>query len=159
MPITNTFRIENRSPFRTEIAQLATSNTGPYADGWNDALRKVLAIFDTSEEQRKIESKDGLDERKREGKKTGGYVRYGYEIADTDGTLREHRGEQRVISRARDLRRQGKKLAEIGEDLIKHNMLPRKVMRDGVVVQPKRWLPGQIKRILDDEMTLKGPSD
>lgn len=144
--------ITKGSPFRTEVDQLATAESNPYADGWNDALKKVLKIFDASEVQRKLESKDGLDGRRREGKKTGGYVRYGY-LADNDGTIREHRGEQRVISRVRDLRQQGRKLAEIGEDLIKHKMLPRKVMREGVVVQPERWLPGQIKRIIDDETT------
>lgn len=64
--------------------------------------------------------REALAELKAKGKKTGGYVPYGYKLAADGATLVEHPKEQRVIAEARRLRSDGYSLRAIAQKLYEH---------------------------------------
>ncbi len=127
---------------RAELAALIIPENSDHTVGYNTALRDVLAIFDHHEHDRKKRSARALAKRKNEGKKTGGDLPYGYELASDGETLRESPAEQRVIAAARKLKAEGYSLREIGRRLVTRNMFPR---------EGDKFHAAQIKRLTDEE--------
>ena len=127
---------------RAELAALAIPEEGDHAVGYNTALRDVIAVFDRHERDRKKRSARAIAQRKDEGKKTGGDLPYGYELAPDGETLLESKAEQRVIAAARRLRAEGHSLREVARRLTARNMFPRK---------GDAFHAAQIKRMTDEE--------
>lgn len=133
---------EVESSLRADLAALAIPEDGDHAVGYNTALRDVLAIFDHHERDRKKRSARAITQRKKEGKKTGGDLPYGSELAPDGETLRECPAEQRVIAAARKLRATPYSLREVARRLKARNMFPR---------EGDEFHAAQIKRMTDED--------
>lgn len=126
---------------RAELDGLVVTGDDARAAGYNAALRDVLAVFDRHESERKKRSARAIAQRTDEGKKTGGDLPYGYELAPDGETLREAKAEQRVIAAARKLRSEGHSLREVARRLQSRNMFPR---------EGDAFHAAQIKRMTDE---------
>lgn len=107
---------------------------------------------------------EALDERRDEGKKTGGDIPYGYRL-DADGeTLLEDEAEQTVITEAVRLREQGWSLRRIAQELWKKKMRPRSVPKERRrrALKTKRFGefdPTQIRRMIEMHRTREELAD
>lgn len=120
------------------LAEMVPVEENDFARGVNKGLRKALRIVDGHDCAASI--KAALDELRARRMKTGGDVPYGYRPVETGSKiLVEDEGEQEVIAIARRLRKAGKKLREIAEELRKKG----KCTRD-----KRRFDPKQISRML-----------
>jgi hypothetical protein len=119
------------------LAQLRAVEDNDFVRGINQGLREALQLVDEHDCAASI--KAALDELKAQGMKTGGDVPYGYRCADDGKTLVEDEGEQEVIAIAKRLRKAGKKLREIADDLRKKGKRTR---------DKQRFDPKQISRML-----------
>lgn len=119
------------------LAQLRTVEENDFTRGINQGLREAMQLVDAHDCAATI--KAALDELKAQGMKTGGDVPYGYRCAEDGKTLIEDEGEQEVIAIARRLRKAGKKLREIADDLRKKGKRTR---------DKQRFDPKQISRML-----------
>lgn len=128
---------------RAELSALVIPENGDdHAVGYNTALRDVLAILDRYEADRQKRSARAIAKRKAAGKKIGGDIPYGYELAADGETLRESAAEQRVIAAARKLRATPYSLREVARRLKARNMFPR---------EGDEFHAAQIKRMTDEE--------
>jgi DNA invertase Pin-like site-specific DNA recombinase len=75
-----------------------------HARGFNAGIQAALELLARHEQDRQLLSRRGLKQRKADGKKTGGDVPYGYQLAADGETLRANLDEQRVIVKVRKLR-------------------------------------------------------
>jgi hypothetical protein len=126
---------------RADLASLVVTENDAHASGYNAALRDVLMIFDRHDVARKKSSKRALAKLKHEGKKTGGDLPYGYELAADGVTLRESSSEQLVITVARELRSAGHSLRDVARCLKERGLLPR---------ENDEFCAAQIKRLTDE---------
>lgn len=110
--------------------------------GYNTAIANVLSVIDSHESVRHENSRDAIAKRKSEGKKVGGDLPFGYQLASDGETLRKHAPEQRVIAEARRLRAAGHSLRQVASALTDRGMLSRK---------NKPFHASQIKRFTDDD--------
>lgn len=127
---------------RAELAKLVVVKPGEHASGYNAALHDVLAILDRHESDRKQRSKQAIARRKAAGKKIGGDLPYGYELAPDGETLRESPAEQRVIAAARKLRNAGHSLREVARRLKTRDLFPR---------EGDEFHAAQISRMIEDK--------
>lgn len=120
------------------LVEMVPVEENDFARGINQGLRKALQIVDTHDCAESI--KAALNELKAKGMKTGGDVPYGYRRTEDGSTaLVEDEEEQKVITMARRLRKAGKKLREIANELRRRG----KRTRDKGPFDPK-----QISRML-----------
>lgn len=108
-----------------EIGALKVVETCERDVGYNGALRDVLEILKQHEEERQRRAHRAITQRKKAGKKIGGDVPYGYELAPDGETLREAAAEQRVIAAARKLHVEGHSLRAITRLLPAQGFAPR----------------------------------
>jgi len=127
---------------RAELASLVIPEDGDHAEGYNTALRDVLKILDRYESDRQKSCARAIAKRKAAGKKIGGDLPYGYELAADGETLRESSSEQRVMAAARKLRAEGHSLREVARRLAARKMFPR---------EGDEFHASQIKRMTDEE--------
>lgn len=116
---------DDERSLRAELASLVVADSGERAAGYNAALLDVNAILDRHEHDRQTRSAHAIAKRKAAGKKIGGDVPYGHELAGDGETLRESAYEQRVIATARRLRAAGHSLREVARRLEARGMRPR----------------------------------
>jgi len=127
---------------RAELAALVVAGDDDRSVGYNAAIGDVLKVIDRHEIDRQKRSARAIARRKAQGKKIGGDMPYGYELAPDGETLRESPGEQRVIKEARKLRAAGHSLREVARRLAARNMFPR---------EGDEFHAAQIKRMTDEE--------
>ena len=127
---------------RADLAALVIPEDGDHAVGYNTALREVLKIFDRHESERKKRSARAIAKKKNAGKRIGGDLPYGYELAPDGETLRVCPAEQRVIAAARKLRATPYSLREVGRRLQARNMFPR---------EGDKFHAAQIRRMTDED--------
>ena len=127
---------------RAALASLVVAESDERGAGYNAALRDVLTVFDRHEAARKKSSKQALTKLKRAGKKIGGDLPYGYELAADGTTLQEAPAEQRVIAEARKLRAAGHSLRGVARQLEDNQMHAR---------ESDAFCAAQIKRMTDEE--------
>ena len=120
------------------LAEMVSVEKNDFARGVNQGLREALRIVEAHDCAASIRA--ALNELKAKGMKTGGDVPYGYRRAE-DGSkaLVEDVDEQEVIAIAKHLRKSGKKLREIANELRRRG----KRTRDKGTFDPK-----QISRML-----------
>ena len=94
--------------------------------GFDAAVDEALAIVARFEHERQERSAAKLASMTAAGKRTGGDLPYGHELAPDGETLRECAKEQKVIAAARRLRAEGHSLREIANQLQARQMLSRK---------------------------------
>ena len=94
--------------------------------GFDAAVKEALAIVGRFEHERQERSAAKLASMTAAGKRTGGDLPYGHELAPDGETLRECAKEQKVIAAARRLRAEGHSLREIANRLQARQMLSRK---------------------------------
>jgi DNA invertase Pin-like site-specific DNA recombinase len=124
---------------RGELAALASPDrAAPY----NAAIADVLTIFDRHEQVRKKRSARAITQLKNDGKKTGGDLPYGFELAPDGETLRKCVAEQKIIAAAKKLRSEGHSLREVARRLAARNMFPR---------EGDLFHAAQVRRILDED--------
>jgi hypothetical protein len=92
------------SPWRADLVALLKAEETEHARGFNAGIQAALELLARHEQDRQLLSKKGLKQRKVEGKKTGGDVPYGYQLAADGETLLANLDEQRVIVKVRKLR-------------------------------------------------------
>ena len=92
------------SPWRADLVALLKTGDTEHAQGFNAGIQAALEVLARHEQDRQQLSKRGLKQRKVEGKKTGGDVPYGYQLAADGATLLANLDEQRVIAKVRKLR-------------------------------------------------------
>jgi hypothetical protein len=92
------------SPWRADLVALLKAEKTEHARGFNAGIQAALELLARHEQDRQLLSKKGLKQRKVEGKKTGGDVPYGYQLAADGETLLANLDEQRVIAKVRKLR-------------------------------------------------------
>ena len=119
------------------LAEMIPVEENDFHRGVNQGLREALRIVESHDCAASI--KAALDELRAQGRKTGGDVPYGYRCSDDGKTLIEDEGEQEVIALARRLRKAGKKLREIADELRKKGKRTR---------DKRRFDPKQISRML-----------
>lgn len=132
------------------LAEMVPVEENDFARGVNKGLREALRIVDSHDCAATI--KAALDELRAKGMKTGGDVPYGYRRAE-EGSKKmvEDEGEQAVIALARQLRKAGKKLREIADELRRRGKRTR---------DKKRFDPTQIRRMLkQSKRAPKPPQD
>jgi len=138
---------------RGKLASLVGPKDVEQAIGYQAALRDVLAIFDGYEIERKALSARAIARRKKAGKKIGGDLPYGYELAPDRETLQESAYEQKVIATARKLRRECS-LREVARRLKKQNLFPREYLQStnkDKDIDKALFHAAQIKRMTDEE--------
>ena len=91
------------SPWRADLVALLKAEETEHARGFNAGIQAALELLARHEQDRQLLSRRGLRRRKVEGKKTGGDVPYGYQLAADGETLRENHDEQCVIAKVREL--------------------------------------------------------
>lgn len=138
---------ETRS-LRAELAALVIPGDSDHAVGYNTAIHDILAIFDRHEHERKKRSARAIAQRKDEGKKIGGDLPYGQEIAPDKETLQASAYEQRVIATARKLRA-SYSLREVARRLKKQKLYPREFLQG--LSKRDEFHAAQIKRMTDEE--------
>jgi DNA invertase Pin-like site-specific DNA recombinase len=131
-----------QTPWRDELLGLLKTENTEQALGFNAGLRAAISLLEQHEQDRQQRSASALQQRKAEGKKTGGDVPYGYELGPDGETLRECPAEQRVIAAARKLRATPYSLREVARRLKARNMFPR---------EGATFHAAQIKRMTDEE--------
>lgn len=120
------------------LAEMVPVEENDFARGLNKGLREALRIVDAHDCAASI--KDALEKLRAKKMKTGGDVPYGYRRAEEGSkTLVEDEGEQEVIAIARRLKKAGKKLREIADELRKKGKRTR---------DKQRFDPKQISRML-----------
>lgn len=125
---------------RAQIDQLRLPEADARAPDFNAAIAAVIVIIDRYEANRQQLAQRAIAIRKKEGKKIGGSVPYGYEL---DGeALVESRSEQRVIIAARRLLFAGHGWSEIARRLKAEGLAPRK---------GGKFHPTQIKRMTEGD--------
>ena len=92
------------SPWHADLVTLLKAEETEHARGFNAGIQAALELLARHEQDRQLLSKRGLRQRKVEGKKTGGDVPYGYQLAADGATLLTNLDEQRVIAKVRRLR-------------------------------------------------------
>ncbi len=127
---------------RAELEALKVDGKGEGDVGYNAAIDDVLKVIDRHETDRQKRSARAIAKRKAQGKKIGGDMPYGYELAADGETLRESAAEQRVIKEARKLRAAGHSLREVARRLAARGMFPR---------EGDEFHAAQIKRMTDDD--------
>lgn len=113
------------SPWRADLVALLKAEETELARGFNAGIQAALELLARHEQDRQLLSKKGLKQRKVEGKKTGGDVPYGYQLAADLETLLENPDEQCVIALVRELR-PTHSLRAIARKLRTANIFPRK---------------------------------
>src|SRR5579872_6298523 len=83
-------------PWHAELGALLKTEATDHARGFNAGIQAVLELLARHEQDRQLLSKRGLKRRKAEGKKTGGDVPYGYQLAADGATLLANPSEQHV---------------------------------------------------------------
>jgi hypothetical protein len=131
-----------QSPWRDELLALLKTENTEHASGFNAGLRAAVKVLEQHAQDRQQRSARAIAKRKDEGKKTGGDLPYGYELAPDGETLREAPAEQRVIAAARKLRAEGHSLREVARRLAARKMFPR---------EGAEFHAAQIKRMTDEE--------
>jgi hypothetical protein len=91
------------SPWRADLVALLKAEETEHARGFNAGIQAALELLARHEQDRQLLSRRGLKQRKVEGKKTGGDVPYGYQLAADGATLLANLDEQRAIVMARKL--------------------------------------------------------
>lgn len=92
------------SPWHADLVALLKAEETEHARGFNAGIQAALELLARHEQDRQLLSRRGLKQRKVEGKKTGGDVPYGYQLAADGATLLANLDEQRVIAKVRKLR-------------------------------------------------------
>ena len=92
------------APWRADLVALLKAEDTEHARGFNAGIQAALELLARHEQDRQLLSRRGLKQRKVEGKKTGGDVPYGYQLAADGETLLANLDEQRVIAKVRRLR-------------------------------------------------------
>lgn len=133
---------------RAELAKLVLAEDDARAADYNAALRDVSAILARHERDRKKRSASAIAQRKSQGKKIGGDLPYGYELASDGETLQKSTYEQRVIASARKLRADYS-LREVARRLKKQRLFPREFLQD--ISKRDEFHAAQIKRMTDDD--------
>jgi DNA invertase Pin-like site-specific DNA recombinase len=148
---------DTTSPWRDELVTLLKPEQTEHARGFNEGIRAAIALLTRHEHDRQQRSRSAIRQRKADGKKIGGDVPYGYQIAADGETLLENPAEQRVIARARKLRSSGLSLRAVAHKLRDDRLYPRnhdpknpRSPREFQAVQIQRML-GEIKE--DDRST------
>lgn len=117
-------RHDATSPWRHDLVALLKSEETAHAQGFNAGIRAALELLTRHEQDRQQRSKHALKQRKVDGKKNGGDVPYGYQLAADGETLLENPNEQRVIANVRKLR-PTHSLRAIAKKLRAANLFPR----------------------------------
>jgi len=112
------------SPWRADLVALCKTEETEHARGFNAGIRAALELLARHEQDRQLLSRRGLKQRKVEGKKTGGDVPYGYQLAADGETLLANLDEQRVIATVRGLH-PNYSLRGIARKLKKAGIFPR----------------------------------
>jgi hypothetical protein len=121
-----------------------------HARGWNAALREAIKIADRHENDRQKKSARAIAHRKAQGKKTGGDVPYGYQLAADGETLRESPEEQAVIALAKKLRKNCS-LREVAHRLRQAGKFPRERSKDPKKRPLDEFHAAQIWRMTDEK--------
>ena len=112
------------SPWRADLVALLKAEETEHARGFNAGIQAALELLARHEQDRQLLSRRGLKQRKVDGKKTGGDVPYGYQLAVDGETLLANPDEQRVIAKVRELR-PNYSLRAIARKLRIANIFPR----------------------------------
>lgn len=136
------------SPWRDDLVALLKSEETEHARGFNAGVHAALELLTRHEQDRQLRSKSALKQRKVDGKKNGGDVPYGYQLADDGETLLERIDEQRVIAKARKWRPQHS-LRAIARKLREERLFPRNYDPKDPK-SPREFQAVQIQRMLDE---------
>ena len=131
-----------------DLSALLKPEDTEHARGFNAGIQAVLELLSHHEQKRQLLSKKGLKRVKAEGKKTGGLVPYGYQLAADRATLLINPEEQRIIALARELRK-SHSLRSVARELRKKDIFPRGYdpKKDE---SPQKFEAVQIKRMLEN---------
>ena len=135
---------ETRS-IRAELQKLLVVEETEHAVGWNAALHEAIKVAKQLELDRQQRSARATAQRRRQGKRVGGDIPYGFELAPDGETLRECAAEQKVIATARRLRK-SYSLREVARRLKAQGLHPR---------EGGEFFAAQIKR-MTDEVSIDG---
>jgi hypothetical protein len=142
-------------PWRADLVALLKVEETEHAQGFNAGIQAALELLARHEHDRQLLSRLGLKQRKIEGKKTGGDVPYGYQLAADGATLLANLDEQRVIAKVR-MFRPNHSLRAIARKLKEAGIFPRNYdPRDPNT--PREFQAVQIRRMLD-QLDDKGSS-
>lgn len=136
-----------QSPWGADLAALLKSEKTEHARGFNAGIQAAIELLARHEQDRQRLSKKGLKRIKAQGKKTGGRVPYGYQLASDGATLLANLNEQRVIALARKLR-PSCSLRVIARKLKEAGFFPRGY-DPRVLESPNKFEAVQIRRMLD----------
>ncbi len=135
------------SPWHPVLIALLKLEKTEHALGFNTGIQAALELLARHEQDRQLLSKKGLKRRKAEGKKTGGDVPYGYQLAADGATLTKLDAEQRVITKVRALH-SNHSLRAIARKLHGEGIFPRGHDPHDPD-SPQEFLAVQIRRMLE----------
>ncbi len=135
------------SPWHPVLIALLKLEKTEHAMGFNAGIQAALELLARHEQDRQLLSKRGLKRRKAEGKKTGGDVPYGYQLAADGATLLAKLDEQRVITKVRALH-SNHSLRAIARKLHGEGIFPRGHDPHDPD-SPQEFLAVQIRRMLE----------
>jgi hypothetical protein len=139
-----------QSPWRAELVALLKTENTEHAAGFNAGLCAAIKLLERHEQERQQLSARAIQQRKADGKKIGGDVPYGYQIAPDGETLIDEPKEQRVIAHARKLRASPLSLRAVARKLRAARMYPRNHDPDDPR-SPSDFQAVQIQRMLDED--------
>jgi len=134
-------------PWHAGLVALLKAEETEHARGFNAGIQAALELLARHEQDRQLLSRRGLKQRKADGKKTGGDVPYGYQLASDGATLLAEVDEQQVIALVRKLR-PTHSLRGIARKLQEANIFPRNYNSQDPK-SPNKFLAVQIQRMLD----------
>jgi hypothetical protein len=132
---------------KAALQALLAPEVTTYFKGYNAGLRKAIEHVETHR-CASAPTKAALQLLKEQGLKMGGYVPYGYALAEDGQTLLELEAEQKVILEARRLHKLGGSLRGIARALFKDKLYPRP-SSDPKKSRRRLFEPMQIKRMVD----------
>jgi len=136
------------SPWRDDLSALLKAEETEHARGFNAGIRAAIALLTKHEQDRQQRSRSAIKQRKVEGKKTGGDLPYGQQLAADGETLVEDPDEQHVISKVRKLR-PNHSLRAIARKLKASKIFPRNY-DPADPKSPIEFQPVQIQRMLGE---------